>query len=333
MNVPAIALVTLAAAFAPQDPSAASVRPSGIAARINGEIITWDEVDLVLRTIPPEQRTPGLRRDVLKQLAQQTLFLQESKNYNIEITESQVDTALETQRKHSKLSLDDFLRYVNTVENKSISEYRASLRKELTIATLMSRLATEPLRNPNPKLKLMFEFVSPEEMRDYFDQNPAQFKPIRQIDLVFLAWQFQTPEERDEKMRLAESIRRRIKEGTSLYVLAFLYMDTNLWPRKDGKPEPLYKNLEFKDSPFSPRVTKFLYEDLKEGEVSEPVVDGNMVTLFHLQRKIVEKERTFEEAQPFIRRQLESMKRRINQKILLDDLVRRSFVEPPDLFH
>lgn len=316
-----------------QAPQQQPPRPSGIAARINSEIITWDEIELELRTIPADQRTPELRKITLKRLAEEELFLQEAKNYSIEVSETQVDADLEAERKRANMSMDEYLQKVNSQHGIGISEYRTILRRQRTIAMLMSRLATEPLRNPNPKLRLLLEFVSPEEMRDYFDKHPEQFKPIRQVDVVFISLQFQTPAEREEKLRLAASIRRRVEEDSPLYVLALAHMDSTHMPIKDGKRMPAYANLPYEDAPFSADVKKLLFETMKEGEVSDPVVDGNSVALFHLQRKIIEDRRSFEEAQPFIRRQLESIKRRYNQRILLQDLVRRSFVEPADLFN
>ncbi|HKS17139.1 MAG TPA: peptidylprolyl isomerase [Planctomycetota bacterium] len=330
MRVLALACLIFAAVPSPQDP-AAEVRPSGIAARINGEIITWDDVDNELKTVDPAQRTPKLRRDMLKTLAVRTLFLQEAKNYGIEVTESQVDSSLETERKRAKMDPEEFQKEINR-RGVSITEYRSNIRKDLMIGMLMSRLSTEPLRNPSAKLPLLVEFVSPEEMRDYYEKHRKQFEPIKQVDIVFIAFQFQTPEERDAKLRLAESIRRRVREDTPLYVLSLAHMDKSLMPTKDGKPAPVYANLAFKDAPFSDEVKKLLYETLKEGDVSEPIVDGNNISVFHLVRKIDEKERTFEEAQPNIRRHLESAKRLQNQRILQETLVKRSFVEPADLF-
>src|SRR6266850_5995616 len=105
MKTLAMLALFLAAPQAPQE-RAQALRPSGIAARINGEIITWDEVELVLRTIPPEQRTPELRRQTLRTLADRQLFLQEAKNYAIEITEAQVDVVLESRRKHANMTTE-----------------------------------------------------------------------------------------------------------------------------------------------------------------------------------------------------------------------------------
>src|SRR5258705_296331 len=210
-------LLVLAAAAPAQDApkviTAAAARPSGIAARINNEIITWDEVELTLRTISPEQRTPDLRRNQLRTLAERMLFLQEARNYGITVPESEVDGLLETERKRNGWTSEQLQRYINSVENMSISEYRDILRKDKTIWLLFSRLVTEPLRNPNSKVMLLIEFVSPEEMREYYAKNADQFKAIRQMDLVRLAFQFQTPEEKEEKIRLAQSIRRKHKEG------------------------------------------------------------------------------------------------------------------------
>jgi hypothetical protein len=328
-----IALIPLIlGALSPLQQSTPTLRPSGIAARINGEIITWDEVELRIASVPLQDRTPDLRRNRLRFLAEEELFLQEAKNYAIEVSETDLDAIVEAERKKSDMTPEQFIKWVNREYGYGLSEYRTHLRRQRTIGLLLSRLATEPLRNPNPRLRLLLDFVSPEEMRDYFDRHQEQFRAIRQVDIVFLSLQFQTPEEREEKLRLAASIRRRVREDSPLYIQALAHMDINLMPRKDGRPAPVYQNLAFDEAPFSDEIKKLLYETLKEGDVSDPVVDGNSVSLFHLQRKIVEKDRTFEEAQPFIRRQLEATKRRINQKLLLDDLVRRSFIDPPDLF-
>lgn len=320
----------LLVAAAPQEGG----RHSGVAARINGEIITWDEVELKIVSVPINERTQELRRRILRGLAEEELFLQEARNYQIEVSESQVDADIEAERKKTSgpYTTQQFYQWINRELGYSISEYRAMKRRERTIATLMSRLATEPLRNPNPKLRLLLDFVSPEEMRDYFVKNTAQFKEIRQIDVIFLTLQF-GPADKADKIRLAESIRRRVKEDSPLYAQALAHMDVNLMPMKNTLRMPAYENLAYEDAPFSDEVKKLLYETLKEGDLSEPVIDGNSVSLFHLRQRIVEKQRTFEEAQPFIRRQLELSKRRTNQKVLLGDLVKRSFVEPPDLFN
>ena len=327
-----IPILLLLAGLAQQAPPAA--RQSGIAARINGEVITWDEVELVLWNIPPSERHADLRKRTLITLAKRLLFLQEAKNYNIDVSEVQVDTVLEGERKRSKYTMEEFAKYINQNMNLTLTEYRAEIKRDLTINTLMSRLSTEPLRNPNPKLRLMLEFISPEEMRAYYDANPTQFKPIRTVDVVFLTLPFENDAARAEKERLAASIRRRVDEDSPLYVQALAYMDMNRMPSKGGKKMPRYQDMSFEEAKdhFPAEIVTLLFKTLKEGEVSQPILDKNSVNLFHLQRRIDEKEKTFEEAQPLIRRHLESRKRAYNQKLLEDDLVKRSFVEPPDLF-
>ena len=337
MNVTALILVLCA-----QTPQANStpLRPSGIAARINGEVITWDEVELELHSVPATNR-PEMRKGTLRRLAKEMLFLQEAKAYNIDVPETQIDAIIEAERKASGMTIERYQQQVNSQFGISITEYRTLLRRSRMISMLMSRLATEPLRNPNSKLRLLLEFISPEEMRDYFDKNAVQFKALRQIDVVFIAFQFQTPAEREEKLRLTASIRRRVLEDSPLYAQALAHMDPALMPivkgTFQGKPtekrQPAFENLSIEEAPFSDAVKKLLYDTLKEDELSEPVVEGNLVSLYHLRKRINEKERTFEEAQPIIRRQLELVKRRTNEKLLLDDLVRRSFIEPPDLFN
>jgi len=329
-----LSLALAALVLPPQDaPVQASVRPHGIAAKINNEIITWDDVEQFLRTVAPEHRTPELRQKTLRNLADRALFLQEAKKYGIAITEAQIDADLESQRKRANMTLQQLYDYINTVEGVSITEYRDLVRKDLAINTLMSRLVTEATRNPGVKTTLLLEFVAPEEMKEFYARNPDLFKAIRQMDLVRLALQFQTDAEREDCLKLVRSIRRKVdEEGGNLFFIAYAYMDLSLMLRKEGIPVPGYENLTPEKSPFSQETTALLFDKLRKGDLSEPVIDGNTVNLFYLQEKIDQKEKTFEEAQPFIRKQLEMAKRVQNQKILRNDLVRRSFVSPPDLF-
>ena len=330
----------LLGAQSPQD-KPAPLRPSGIAARINGEVITWDEVELELNPVPAANR-PDMRKGTLRRLAKEMLFIQEAKAYNIDVPETQIDAVIEGERKASGMTIERYQQQVNSQFGISITEYRAILKRQRMISMLMGRLATEPLRNPNSKLRLLLEFISPEEMEDYYKKNKAQFEELKQIDVVFISFQFQTPAERGEKTRLAASIRRRVLEDSPLYAQALAHMDPALMPlvksTPAGKPtelrrQPAYENLSYKDAPFSDAVKKLLYETLKEDELSEPIVEGNLVSLYHLRKRINEKERKFEDAQPIIRRQLELVKRRTNEKLLLDDLVSRSYIEPANLFN
>jgi hypothetical protein len=334
MKLGAVILPLFALSAAAQEPEPA--KRSGVAARINAQVITWDDVELEITNsakLDPDQRTPEVRRVTLRRLALDALYLQEARNYGIEVSEAQVDADVEAERKRGGLTPDGFQNYVNNQLGMSLTEFRAQKRRDRTVAMVLSRLATEPLRNPNAKLRLLLDFVSPEEMHDFYVANRSQFKEIRQVDVFFLKMQFQNPAEREEKIRLSDSVRRRVQEGSPLLWQAVAYMDPALMPLKGRDRVPMYENLDFEQAPFSDEIKDLLYVKLKEGEVSETVVDGNMVCLFQLRRRIDMKERTFEDAQPLIRRKLESDKRQYNEKVLRADLVRRAYIEPPDLLN
>src|SRR5688572_19619527 len=99
--------VLLLAAQAPPQQKPAPLRESGIAARINGEIITWDEVELELHSVPPANR-PDMRKATLRRLAEEMLYLQEAKAYNIEIPETQIDAVIEAERKASGMTIERY---------------------------------------------------------------------------------------------------------------------------------------------------------------------------------------------------------------------------------
>ncbi|MBI4563388.1 MAG: peptidyl-prolyl cis-trans isomerase [Planctomycetes bacterium] len=309
-------------------PPVAAARDSGIAARINGEILTWDDVDLMLRDVPLEQRTAERRRNTLKALATNRLYLQEARKHQVTVTDAQLDEAFRREGKAFK-NEEDFLNYITQALNMSVTDYREALRTRI----LIQRVIIKSFHDPNLRAVLQDEVVSPEEVRAYYLNNPEEFKAFKEIDVIRLALQFQTSEQREEALRLARSILRKLEEGSDLEALVHYYMDPRQLP-VDAKGRPIagYRGLKPNESPFLPETNKLLFETLNVFELSGPVEDKNTINIFRVVRKIDRKEEPFEEAQINIQRRLEQEKRMHNQNALLAELVRRSFIEPPDLF-
>jgi peptidyl-prolyl cis-trans isomerase SurA len=300
---------------------------TGIAARINGEVITWDEVEERMRAFPAEERTEEFRRNELRRLAEDRLWLQFARQYQIRVTEQQVDEAIKRDRKQiGEHQWENFL----AGRKQTMSQYRDNLRKELIRRTLERRLASEAYRNPNFHTTLLYESVTPKELREWYLQNKERYGRVNYVSMWRIALKFATEEEKVAQRKVAESILRKLKEGNDFFLMAIHYSEVSLG--EPGKKQPRYAELKRADSPFSEATTKYLFETIEEGTVSDIVEDGNSWNIFRVERRVDRPEESFEEAQLKIRAEIEGQKREENNNVLKQQLVRRSFIEPQDLF-
>ncbi len=315
--------------WSPPEPVAS--RPGGIAARVNGEIVTWDEVELRIKVKDPAQREQ-YRLATLRQIAEERLFQQEAKKYGVKISDSQIDDSIKNERKQFR-SDTDFLSYISRTLGMSLSEFREQRRSMLLMHHLVQKMIFDSTRNPSLNSRILLEFVSPDEMKTYFDGHKDEFREILVVDVFRLCWVHGDAEERARFVRVAESVRRRLLQGDDPVAMAMHYLDAQRMPKDaTGKPIFRYSGLSPDVSEFEPSTNDVIFRKLKQGEVSEVVHDRNTVNLFYLIGKIEEKARNFDEAQPLIRRKLEYEKMTQNRKILRDLLIRRSYIEPADLF-
>ncbi len=311
-----------------------------IAARVNDEVITWDDVDLRLAKIgaeTPAGDLPQARQGELKKIVQERLFLLEAKRLQIAVTETDIDGAIDRQKKNQlgrpgdgKDDIDrKFADWLRIVQRKTLAEYREQVRIELLASAVRRRLVTDSFRAPNLYSTLLTETVTPDEIRDYYEKNKERFKAIHKVYVSRIALQFNTPEEKTEKMALASSLRRKVEAGGDVRVLMALYSDV----KPDAKSEGILI-LTPGESTFAPDTNAILFNELKEGQTwRDIVVDKNTLNIFKLERKVDEKGDDFEQAQTKIRAELENQKQSENRKALRNELLQRYYVRPSDLFN
>jgi hypothetical protein len=310
-----------------------------IAARVNDEVITWDDVDIRLAKIgaeTPAGDLPQARQGELKKIVQERLFLLEAKRLQIAVTETDIDGAIDRQKKNqlgrpgdTKDDIDrKFADWLRIVQRKTLAEYREQVRIELLASAVRRRLVTDSFRAPNLYSTLLTETVTPDEIRDYYEKNKDRFKPILKVYVSRIALQFNNPQQKDDQMAVAMSLKRKIEAGGDVRVLMALYSDIRPDSKSDGA-----LILTPTESTFSPETNQLLFHELTEGAVSKIVVDKNTLNIFKLERKIDEKGDDFEQAQTKIRAELENQKQSENRKALRNELLQRYYVRPSDLFN
>ncbi len=320
----AFLLLTLALAVPAQD-APKQERKTGKAARVNDTVITWDEVYLKFKTFKPSDITEELLRVELRKLVEEQLFLQKARELKIAVTEREVDEAVErvVRAYRGKESFEQYLRWMKMTP----TEHRELRRKDLLEIKLYRHLIQAGMKGD---ATLLVEMIAPDDVRAYYNAHRERFKPIQHCSVFRIGLQWRTEEERKFKRRLAESLRRKIEEGTDMYLVAQYHSDIRV--QENGKSDFVVRELKRDNTFFSPETTRYLFETLSVQTLSPVREDGQSFNLFYVLDRINRPEESFEEAQVKIRSELEHKKREENRSKLRGELLKKAYVEPPDLF-
>jgi SurA-like N-terminal domain len=307
----------------------------GVAARINDEVVTWDEIDGRLSQASRDEITPELRRSELRQAVQERLFLQKAKALEIKVAEEEIDSRIELIKKQQMGKPDEakevierrFRDYLAHIRQ-TLAEFRSHVRVEMITSRVIGRLVMDGMNHPGLHSTLLTELVSPDEVREYYRIHPDEFKALFNISVGRIAMRFANDAEKAVKLRLMESVRRKIECGADFQVMALYYSELTTGNERFFG----YRELKPEASEFLPATNQTIFHDLKEGEMSTPLVDRGTVNLFRLERRVNEKGESFEDAQGRIRALLENQKREVNRRRMRDELLKTSYLEPADLF-
>lgn len=295
---------------------------SSIEARINSEIITKDDLAAEIRKagvpLPPPD---DLRKAILRQMATRRLMLQEAKRLGVRVEEKDVDAAIERDIQNFKTE-ENFQAWLAR-RGMTRQQHREERRQILLQQRLISMKYYLWIQDPTSDSPPIHEFVTPAELRNYYHANRREFDATEYIKLGRITFQFSTPEERKEKLRLARSILRRIEVGTDFLILAQV--------NSEVKGAPFIENFGRSNTPFSEGITEQVMK-MEKGQTSDVLEDQASLHIVRVLDKIVRSAETFEEAQPRIRTIIEYEKRKANETTLMRELIKNAFYAPKDLF-
>ena len=195
-----------------------------IVALVNNQVITLSELDemgkplldQVRKTAFPAEREEQLkkaRREVLDHLIESRLLEEEMKKRKIEVSDRDVDAAVNDVLKASNLTEDD-LKKALAREGMTFAAYRQKIREELGKMRLVSR---------EIKSKMVIE---DEELRKRYQENPEKYSdPLEvQIQQVFFPLRPDAPKDQVATVqREALTILERARRGDDFTQLAKVY--------------------------------------------------------------------------------------------------------------
>src|SRR5579859_398437 len=138
----------------------------GIAAGVNGERISWEEVASRLPDLRPGPGEAELRRAVLFERVEERLVQQSAAKNHLEVTESEIDEIQERRRKEgAALGPGDGKGCVGTG---SIAQLREDLRKDLLYRKVFRHFADEGSLTDEP--------ITEAGIRIFFEEHQQEFE-------------------------------------------------------------------------------------------------------------------------------------------------------------
>ena len=153
-----------------------------IVAVVNDDIITLQQlnntvapyVEKVQKADYPKEKQKkiiyNLKKDMLNRMVERTLADQEAEKYNITVSETEVDKAIERFKENRGMTLDDLEKGLEQ-DGMTYEEYRDKIRKELLRPKLISRAV-------NSKV-----VVTNAEVKTYYDEHKDKYAGIRKYEL------------------------------------------------------------------------------------------------------------------------------------------------------
>jgi peptidyl-prolyl cis-trans isomerase SurA len=292
-----------------------------VAATVDGEVVTLSEIaeraapeyDRAERLLEPGKerdaaRTQALRR-AFDQIVAEKLLAKQAQALQLEVTEQQIDAAVQDIRNRNRFSEDDLDRALGE-QGLDRTAFRAQVRRELeTYQVLQARV--------RGRVK-----VSDDDLKNYYQTHPQEFQGEEELHVrhIFLPLPEGASEADEAKLRAAgEKVLQRLKSGEDFAKVA---RQVSKGPSaEDGgdlgwvRRGTIQKALE--DAAFA----------LKDGQVSKLVRAGPGLHIFKVEARRRGGARSFEDAKEDIRARLMDEQVGATRQQYIEELRRAAAIE------
>jgi len=153
---------------------------SRVVAQVNGDIITSQELDQIVRPLYAkyksvysgeelEKRIREARKNAIDQLIERKLILQEAKKKNIQVDPKDIETKLGQIK--SKFDSDEEFYYALEKEGMTVDQLRENINEQLLVRTLTRQEVTRSIS------------VSPKEVDDYYKKHIDDFSEPEMVQV------------------------------------------------------------------------------------------------------------------------------------------------------
>ena len=248
-----------------------------VVAIVNDEVVTLYAVNTTMQMltgIPPEQLKNKsdetyfkTRQKVLDKLIDQKLVLEKIKELEIEVTDKEVDQAIERVKSDNQLTQEDLVAELKKQGN-NYEAYKKSIKEELERIQLV---------NYEVKSKII---LREEKIEEYYKTHKDEFTKEGRVRLALIFLKQEDPADKNEARALyqkAQDILSMIKEGKNFASLAVKF--SNGPGASEGGDLGVFKMSE-----LNPEMADII-KDLSAGEVSKPIVRPYGVRIVKVEEK------------------------------------------------
>jgi peptidyl-prolyl cis-trans isomerase SurA len=291
-----------------------------VMAKVNGYKILRSEVDKTYNTQvagSPQKPTPteeeNARLNILNQIIYRQLLLQKAEKLGVVATDDEVETKFNQAK--APYTKEEFQKLLKDSGFNSEEDYKLDLRRNLTVEKLLNKEIASRVT------------ISDAEMKNYYEQNKAEFnliEPRYRLATIFVSNQPNgEPGHSTDRTQMDAQARRKIQmihnrldSGEDFTELAQKYSEDPDTARSGGAVQPIpesqIKNLD--------PATREAVMKLKPGQYSEPLPAINPQThqqggyqIIRLNGKDVAGQRDLNDpqVQQFIRNKLRSQREQI----------------------
>ena len=289
----------------------------GIAAVINGEPITYHEVDKEADVIAKNaEKKPGptlektqARSAALNQLIDKKLIAQKIKELDIKVTDEEVRLAIEDVKKQNNLTQEALISALGA-QGLTFEQYKAQLKEQME----RLRLVSEEVRS---KIQ-----IGEAEMKAYYEANYQRYSEemFQARHIFFLVGQNAPESEANRIKTTAATVLQEIRSGKDFADLAKKYSDDTSTAKEGGDLGT------FKKGDMLPGIQNVL-ETMKPGEVSDLVKTPAGFHIIKLEKRFVKSTKTFDEVKGEIQETLYKKKSEERFKQWADDLKKNAAID------
>ncbi len=282
-----------------------------IVAIVNEDVITLKDLNERIAFISKQNKDfntdqPSIDpKEILSELIDEKLAESKAKELGIKVTEAELNEFVKRIMQQNFLTEEEFTEKLKQ-SNMTFEDFKSNIRKDL----LREKLLSQEVRG-----KII---VSDESIRNYYENNKAKFQTPDSVRLsaIFLPLD---PVEHQKTVESAFQILKRIRSGERFEELVKEY---SVGPGKNASGSLGL----FKISELHPELAKVI-RNLKQGEVSEPLLLGNYVQILKVEERLGGVEAPFEEVKEVIREELyrEELQRRFRE--FVEELKASSYVK------
>ncbi|MBW2999352.1 SurA N-terminal domain-containing protein, partial [Candidatus Woesearchaeota archaeon] len=178
----------------------------GVAARVNGEEITVEELNERYDALPIQYKQLLTKEQFLNQTVQQMLLLQEADKQGITVSDDEVQSVINTFLQQNGLSQEQFEELL-AQENKSLEEMFAFYKEQLKVTKLLNQTIMPGIE------------VGDTEVEDFYNNNPQYFETPEQVKASHILicgegdLRCESGLTQEEAEKLANDIRRKVTKN------------------------------------------------------------------------------------------------------------------------